>query len=51
MKSIPSIFAAVLFCCAIPAVEAALVADLAIVNRSKGWYERTGPEPVCAPRR
>ena len=36
MKSIPSIFAAVLFCCAAPAAEAALVADLAIVNRSTG---------------
>ena len=36
MKSLPSIFAAMLFCCAAPAVEAALVADLSIVNRSTG---------------
>ncbi len=29
----------------------AMLLVVAIVNRSKGWYERTGPEPVCAPHR
>lgn len=36
MKSILSIFAAALFCCAAPAAEASMVADVTIVNRSTG---------------
>lgn len=36
MKSILSIFAAALFCCAVPAANAAMVAEVSIFNRSTG---------------
>ena len=36
MKSTLSILATALFCCAAPAADASVVADLSIVNRSTG---------------
>lgn len=36
MKSALPLFAAAFFCCAAPAADAAMVADLSIVNRSTG---------------